>query len=82
METLLLQALIRQSQGDRQRSLDLLQQALQIPRQGNYIRLFLDEGKPMADLLTCAAAKPNPAREISPLTGSLWGRGGASLPHR
>jgi LuxR family maltose regulon positive regulatory protein len=71
METLLLQALIWQSRGDRQRSLDLLQQALQIPRQGNYIRLFLDEGKPMADLLTCAAAKPNPAREISPLLAAF-----------
>ncbi|NJR59442.1 MAG: LuxR family transcriptional regulator [Cyanobacteria bacterium CRU_2_1] len=51
METLLLQALVFQAQGDRTRSLDSLHQALNVPRQGNYSRLFLDEGKPMAELL-------------------------------
>jgi LuxR family transcriptional regulator, maltose regulon positive regulatory protein len=57
METLLLQALVLQTQGDLEqtdqsaRAIDYLNQALSIPRQGNYIRLFLDEGKPMAALL-------------------------------
>ncbi len=57
METLLLQALVLQAQGDLARAIDTLNQALTIPRQGNYIRLFLDEGSPMAALLQTAAAK-------------------------
>ncbi len=75
METLLLQALIWQSQGDSQRSLDSLQQALQIPRQGNYIRLFLDEGKPMAELLTCAASRISPASAINSLLTAFGAEG-------
>ncbi len=57
METLLLQALVLQAQGDRKESLNYLNQALNIPRQGNYIRLFLDEGKPMTELLQHAVSK-------------------------
>lgn len=57
MEALLLQALVFHAQGDLERSLDTLNQALNIPRQGHYTRLFLDEGKPMAELLQLAASK-------------------------
>lgn len=57
MEALLLQALFLQAQGDLERSLEALNQALSFPRQGHYIRLFLDEGKPMAELLQLAASK-------------------------
>jgi LuxR family maltose regulon positive regulatory protein len=57
MEALLLQALVLQAQGDLDRSLNALNQALNIPRQGYYMRLFLDEGKPMAELLQRAASK-------------------------
>jgi LuxR family maltose regulon positive regulatory protein len=57
METLLLQALVWQAQGNQKQSLNSLNQALSIPRQGNYIRLFLDEGKPMAKLLQTAVSK-------------------------
>lgn len=57
METLLLQALVLQIQGDQDRALDSLNQALSIPRQGHYSRLFLDEGKPMAALLQTAVSK-------------------------
>jgi LuxR family maltose regulon positive regulatory protein len=57
METLLLRELVLQAQGDRERSLDYLNQALSIPRHGNYIRLFLDEEKPMAELLQIAVSK-------------------------
>jgi LuxR family transcriptional regulator, maltose regulon positive regulatory protein len=56
METLLLQALVLQAQRDRARSLNYLDQALSLSRHGNYSRLFLDEGKPMAELLQYAAA--------------------------
>ncbi len=39
METLLLQALVLQAQGDKEQSLNYLNQALNIPRQGNYTKL-------------------------------------------
>ena len=67
METLLLQALVLQTQRDLEQSLNSLNQALNIPRQGNYVRLFLDEGKPMAALLRTAAAKnihPDEAKRL------------------
>lgn len=57
METLLLSALGLQAQGDMERSLESLKQALMIPHQGIYSRLFLDEGKPMAELLQLASSK-------------------------
>jgi LuxR family transcriptional regulator, maltose regulon positive regulatory protein len=57
METLLLQALVLQAQGDQSRSLESLNQALNVPRQGNYSRLFLDEEKPMVELLQTAVSQ-------------------------
>lgn len=56
-----------QAQGDRSRSLDFLNQALNVPRQGNYIRLFLDEEKPMAELLQTAVSKDIHADEVKRL---------------
>ncbi|BAU15844.1 transcriptional regulator, LuxR family with TPR repeats (plasmid) [Leptolyngbya sp. NIES-3755] len=67
MEALLLQALVLQAQGDLERSFGALNQALNIPRQGHYIRLFLDEGKPMAELLQLAAAKKIHSGEVNRL---------------
>jgi len=57
MEVLMLQALVWQVRGDRKRSLSLLQQALALPHTADYIRLFVDEGQPMAELLHYAAAE-------------------------
>jgi LuxR family transcriptional regulator, maltose regulon positive regulatory protein len=57
METLLLQALVLQAQGQREQSLSCLDQAMQIVRHGNYVRLFLDEGKPMVQLLQTAVSE-------------------------
>lgn len=71
METLLLQALVFQAQGDREQSLDSLNQALNIPRQGNYIRLFLDEGQPMAELLQHTASKRIHFQEVNHLLAAL-----------
>ncbi|MGG6239634.1 LuxR C-terminal-related transcriptional regulator [Nodosilinea sp. AN01ver1] len=64
METLLLQALIWQVQDERSRALNYLQQALEIPHQDNDMRLFLDEGKAMADLLACAASSRVQTKEV------------------
>ena len=57
MEVLMLQALVWHIRGDRKRSLHLLQQALDLPHTGGYIRLFVDEGEPMAELLHLAVAE-------------------------
>ena len=57
MEVLMLQALAWQAHGDLDRALNLLRQSLNLPRTGNYIRLFADEGKPMLDLLRHAASQ-------------------------
>lgn len=71
METLLLQALVLQAQGEWKRSLDYLNQALNIPRYGNYMRLFLDEGKPMAALLQHAVSKNIHAHEVHHLIAAF-----------
>ncbi|MBE9109068.1 LuxR family transcriptional regulator [Nodosilinea sp. LEGE 07298] len=67
METLLLQALAWQVQDERSRALACLHQALDIPHQDNDIRLFLDEGKAMADLLSCAASNRIQTKEVASL---------------
>jgi LuxR family maltose regulon positive regulatory protein len=71
MEALLLQGLVWQAQGDRERSLHTLNQALQIPRYGNYRRLFLDEGKPMAELLQAAALQEAHSPELKHLLAAF-----------
>ncbi|MBD2338151.1 LuxR family transcriptional regulator [Calothrix sp. FACHB-156] len=83
METLLLQALVFQAQGDKAQSLNSLQQALNIPRQGNYIRLFLDEGKPMTELLQAAVSQNIHSREVNSLLaafGSVESKKSAAAP--
>lgn len=57
MEVLILQALVFQARGDIAQALHCLEKALYIPRSGEYIRLFVDEGKPMIALLRHAATQ-------------------------
>lgn len=71
METLLLQALVLQAQGDRKESLNYLNQALNIPRQGDYMRLFLDEGKPMTELLLQAVSENIHSQEVNRLLAAF-----------
>lgn len=70
LETLLLQGLVWQAQGNRERSLQALHQALHIPGFGNYLRLFLDAGKPMAELLQ-SASKTIDSPEVNPLLAAF-----------
>ncbi|HSM82970.1 MAG TPA: LuxR C-terminal-related transcriptional regulator [Nodosilinea sp.] len=67
IETLLLQALVWQAHPERSRALDCLHQALAIPHQDNDMRLFLDEGSPMADLLSGAASAGGQAQDVANL---------------
>ena len=71
MEILLLQALVFQAQGDRERAINYLNQALNISRYGNYIRLFLDEGKPMVQLLQYAVSKNIHSPEVNRLLSAF-----------
>ncbi|MUL37043.1 LuxR C-terminal-related transcriptional regulator [Gloeocapsopsis dulcis] len=57
MEVLILQALVFQARGDIAQALHCLEKALYIPRSEDYIRLFVDEGKPMIALLRHAATQ-------------------------
>ena len=56
IEILVLQALAHQAQGDIPAALVPLQQALTLAEPEGYVRMFLDEGAPMAQLLREAAA--------------------------
>lgn len=56
IEILILQALVHQRAGDTDRAITTLEQALTIAEPGGFIRIFVDEGPPMAQLLQKAAA--------------------------
>ena len=71
MEVLVLQALVWQARGERKRSLHLLQQALGLTHTGDYIRLFMDEGQPMAELLRDAAAEEMYPQYVSRLLAAF-----------
>jgi len=51
LEVLLIQALAYHAQGDMNQALAVLDRALKLAKQGGAVRVFLDEGEPMAELL-------------------------------
>ena len=55
LEILVLQALARQARGDIPAALAALQRALTLAEPEGYVRIFVDEGPPMASLLRAAA---------------------------
>jgi LuxR family maltose regulon positive regulatory protein len=55
LETLILQCLASAAQGNKEQALQTLEQALSIAKPQEYLRIFLDEGPPMARLLYEAA---------------------------
>ena len=57
IEILVLQALACHAQGDLPAALDALQKALALAEPQGYVRMFIDEGLPMAQLLREAAAR-------------------------
>jgi LuxR family maltose regulon positive regulatory protein len=57
IEILVLQALAHEAQGGFPRALDPLERALTLAEPEGYVRIFVDEGKPMAHLLSEAAAR-------------------------
>lgn len=71
MEVLMLQSLIWQARGDLERALSVLDVALNIPPKGDYIRLFVDEGKPMIELLLDAASRGIDPKYVSRLLAAF-----------
>ena len=57
IEILVLQALAHQAQGDIPAALVPLERALTLAEPEGYVRIFVDEGRPMAQLLSEAAAR-------------------------
>ncbi|MED4954770.1 LuxR C-terminal-related transcriptional regulator [Paenibacillus macerans] len=57
LKLLVLQALAFQVQGNMERALESLNDALTLAEKEGFVRLFVDEGKPMLDLLTEAATR-------------------------
>jgi len=57
LKGLVLQAVALQAQGDKDQAVQLLLDALALAEPGGFIRLFVDEGPPMAHLLAAAAAQ-------------------------
>jgi LuxR family maltose regulon positive regulatory protein len=67
IEILVLQALARQARGDIPAALASLQRALTLAEPEGYVRIFMDEGPPMASLLRTAAKQgitPSYARRL------------------
>jgi LuxR family maltose regulon positive regulatory protein len=56
LKVMVLQAVALQAHGDPDRAVQLLFDALTLARPGGFVRTFVDEGSPMADLLSAAAA--------------------------
>jgi LuxR family maltose regulon positive regulatory protein len=57
LKIMILQALSHQAQGDTDEALRHLSDALALAQPGGFIRIFVDEGFPMAQLLLKAAAR-------------------------
>jgi LuxR family maltose regulon positive regulatory protein len=56
LKVMVLQALAHHADGEKEKALRLLRDALALAEPGGFIRLFVDEGAPMAQLLSEAAA--------------------------
>ncbi len=67
IEILVLQALAYQKRGDLRAALVALERALRLAEPEGYIRVFLDEGPPMAELLQAAAVRGIAPGYVQPL---------------
>jgi LuxR family maltose regulon positive regulatory protein len=72
IEILVLQALAHQTQGDTPRALDSLERALTLAEPEGYVRIFVDEGPPMAALLREAAKHGTAPNYVSQLWAAFW----------
>jgi LuxR family transcriptional regulator, maltose regulon positive regulatory protein len=61
IEIRILQALVASALGDRPRALEAVEWALALAEPESYVRSFVDEGRPLAELLAQIADSPSPA---------------------
>jgi LuxR family maltose regulon positive regulatory protein len=83
IEILVLQALAHHAQGDVPRALDALELALTLAEPEGYVRIFVDEGPPMAALLREAAKHstvPNYVSQLRAAFGKVEGTAPVSQP--
>jgi LuxR family maltose regulon positive regulatory protein len=71
LEALIVQALVQQARGHLQEALGALQEALALAEPEGYVRLFVDEGPPMAQLLQQLAASGAASSYIRKLLEAL-----------
>jgi LuxR family maltose regulon positive regulatory protein len=71
LEALVLQALVLQAQGHLPQALRALEEALTLAEPEGYVRLFVDEGPPMAELLQQVAASGAASHYITSLLEAL-----------
>ena len=57
LKIMILQAIALQVHGDKDKAVQQLGEALALAEPGGFIRIFVDEGRPMAQLLSAAAAR-------------------------
>jgi len=57
IESLVIQAVAWQQKGDRSRAIEVLEEALVLAAPERYVQVFLNEGKPLAQLLQTAATR-------------------------
>jgi LuxR family maltose regulon positive regulatory protein len=62
LKAMILQAIAYHASGEQETALQVLSQALALAEPGGFIRIFLDEGTPMAELLTRLKAKDGTLR--------------------
>jgi LuxR family maltose regulon positive regulatory protein len=81
IEILVLQALAEQRRGDRPAALAALGRALELAEPEGHVRVFVDEGAPMAELLRAAASGRQPSAYAQRLLAALDGPALDRPPH-
>ena len=71
LEALVLQALAYQAHGDREQAMQTLAEALALGEAGDFIRIFVDEGPPMAVLLQGVAKRGDDSAYLRKLLGAF-----------
>jgi LuxR family maltose regulon positive regulatory protein len=82
LKAMVLQALALHDQGDKDQAVQLLLDALVLGEPGGFIRLFVDEGRPMAHLLSQAEASGRMPDYIEKLLAVLKSEEQQSASHR
>ncbi|UCG24719.1 MAG: helix-turn-helix transcriptional regulator, partial [Chloroflexota bacterium] len=74
IEILILQALAFQAGGDAAQAMNTLEQALDLAEPEGFIRIFVDEGQPMVELLTRLQARPERSRRDESQSKAAYSR--------